>query len=105
MPRAEDLAALSGNAAKFLTKLVADLAFKSLREFRGMNEASPPQCMEAEKTLERLSAGALIFPTIQSERAGHVQNRFIQPSERQKLNLLSNTRRYFGTRLSELPHG
>lgn len=96
--RPADLQALTGNAHEFLAGLVADLAYGLVMSRRGMFEEAPPRVKDAEATLARLSEGALIFPTIQAEQAGHVSNRQITTAQRDALGLISGNDRYFGRR-------
>ena len=96
--RPADLQALTGNAHEFLAGLVADIAYGLVMSRRGIFEQAPPHVKEAEETLARLSAGALIFPTTEAEKAGHVSNRNVTQAQRDSLGLISGNARYFGHR-------
>lgn len=93
-----DLQALTGNAREFLVGLVAAIAFGLIARRRGMFDQAPPQVKEAEEVLERLSSGALIFPTVEAEKAGHVSITQITAQQRYDLGLISGNSRYFGQR-------
>lgn len=103
--RPEDLQALTGNAHELLAGIVADLAFGLLMRRRGTFDAAPAPVKEAEETLERLESGALIFPTVEAEKAGHISIHQITAQERYDLGLISGNDRYFGSRQAAYNRG
>lgn len=100
-----DLQALTGNAREFLVGLVASIAFGAIAQRRGQYEQAPPQVKEAEEVLEQLKSGALIFPTVEAEKAGHVSNTQITAQQRYDLGLISGNDRYFGRRQIDYYNG
>ena len=96
----DDLAALTGNSKRFLTRLVADLTIGMVRSRRAHNEDAPmPQFEQALETLNRLRLGERIFGLQGNMTAGNPTSEFLKESDIETTNLATfQASRYFGMR-------
>lgn len=96
----DDLAALTGNQAQALKKLVANLAlwdFYTRRPDTTMPE--PPQAVEANRILDAVAAGEKIFGTQQAMDAGRLELTVETPIDVENRNLVTfQAERMFGRR-------
>jgi hypothetical protein len=93
-----DLAALVGNGAEYLAKIVADLAFWRLCQRRQPGTANPervPGAKQALDEMDKLRAGERIFAFLETQQAGVPSNVVPQvPAESSKV--LTQAGRLFG---------
>ncbi len=98
-----DLAALTGNAQGFLSKLVAELAFCQLWTRRYPDKERADTCQWAQDTLERLADGEQMFGFQETADAGTVLSVVEDMDDVQTRNLVtSQAGRFFGRRSNDV---
>lgn len=100
---AADLAALDGNAAALLRKIVADLAFWEMAKRRHPTRQDVTEAYRSSKEfLDRLRLGERIFGLEDQADAGNPESQFKTQNDINTLNLSTTiSRRFWGVRSKE----
>lgn len=102
-PPRNDLAALTGNSASLLARMVAWLAFHDLWSRRPSEAPLHPQAQRALDFLERLRLGERVLGVLENHQAGHVEADLQSAAEvTARGGIVVTAERYFGLRNDRL---
>jgi hypothetical protein len=96
------LVAAGGNGAAYLWSIIADIAAFELAKRRWRFSGDVAKSYErATKLLDSLRSGENVLPFLEAEKAGDADTTYFDPSDVNRLGLVSSQTRIFGDNLTQ----